>query len=241
MVASTLVCLSELVPILGADTVIGGKRAKYFSDGRPNTIKYDSVRKNENINNIPVKSLKEFQCSEEIFEETKCSNNFDKPLILTERPSPVGGESVEIDNNIEHAENHSEDDWGDWDNTTRKLVMTEDQIDFDNVKETIFEVEKLKNEKVENKSKTSLMEKAALEAKNNIVDISELDIKNQKIDHSRKGEDEFDFFADMMPVIEKPAVVTIDAPNTTEFSSKLSFIPNEENEGIEDWGENWND
>ncbi|KAL1132006.1 hypothetical protein AAG570_011616 [Ranatra chinensis] len=35
LVTATLIALAELVPILGAATVIGGKRAKHFSDGRP--------------------------------------------------------------------------------------------------------------------------------------------------------------------------------------------------------------
>ncbi|CAA9997176.1 unnamed protein product [Nesidiocoris tenuis] len=35
LVASTLRALADLVPILGSATVIGGKRAKHFSDGRP--------------------------------------------------------------------------------------------------------------------------------------------------------------------------------------------------------------
>ncbi|ENN71125.1 protein-associating with the carboxyl-terminal domain of ezrin [Dendroctonus ponderosae] len=36
LVAATLRTLSDLVPVLGAATVIGGKRAKLFNDGRPN-------------------------------------------------------------------------------------------------------------------------------------------------------------------------------------------------------------
>jgi SCY1-like protein 3 len=35
LVASTLRALADLVPVLGAATVIGGKRGKLFTDGRP--------------------------------------------------------------------------------------------------------------------------------------------------------------------------------------------------------------
>lgn len=35
VVASTLRALALLVPILGASVVIGGKRARLFTDGRP--------------------------------------------------------------------------------------------------------------------------------------------------------------------------------------------------------------
>lgn len=42
IVASTLRALSLLVPILGAAIVIGGKRARLFTDGRPNVSKVHS-------------------------------------------------------------------------------------------------------------------------------------------------------------------------------------------------------
>jgi SCY1-like protein 3 len=35
LVAKTLRALADLVPLLGAATVIGGKRGKLFTDGRP--------------------------------------------------------------------------------------------------------------------------------------------------------------------------------------------------------------
>jgi hypothetical protein len=35
LVSATLRALADLIPVLGAATVIGGKRAKLFTDGRP--------------------------------------------------------------------------------------------------------------------------------------------------------------------------------------------------------------
>jgi len=35
LVSATLRALADLIPLLGAATVIGGKRAKLFTDGRP--------------------------------------------------------------------------------------------------------------------------------------------------------------------------------------------------------------
>lgn len=48
------------------------------------------------------------------------------------------------------------------------------------------------------------------------------------------------FFADMAPVIEKPAVVNI-AQNSENVSSKLNFVPDENIDENEGWGESWND
>ena len=39
LVAATLKALADLVPILGAKTVVGRNRRKIFADGRPNEVK----------------------------------------------------------------------------------------------------------------------------------------------------------------------------------------------------------
>uniref|UniRef100_A0A1E1W001 Protein kinase domain-containing protein n=1 Tax=Pectinophora gossypiella TaxID=13191 RepID=A0A1E1W001_PECGO len=128
LVASTLICLSELVPILGADTVIGGKRSKLFTDGRPNPksnlVLSSNVPKEEN-GFLATKSLRDFHCSEDSYEQNEVDNSsFDKNL-LNERPSPVGGESVEEKYIIttETKRNNtgeSEEDWSDWDNSNNQ-------------------------------------------------------------------------------------------------------------------------
>ncbi|KAF9416717.1 hypothetical protein HW555_006030 [Spodoptera exigua] len=258
LVSATLICLSELVPILGADTVIGGKRSKFFTDGRPN-----SKPKSQLPGAIPLtensvyltKSLRDLPCSEEIYESDDRNEliSFDKTLTLNERPSPVGGES--LDDEIISTEfltkqkADSEDDWSDWDN--RQLTTKPDSpnieennkngqlVNIENVDEKVPSNSNI-NSKTVSESRTTLLQKAAMQAKKNIVDISELDIKNQKFDYSKKSSDEFDFFADMAPVIEKPSVVNI-AQNSENVSSKLNFVPDENIDENEGWGESWND
>lgn len=256
LVASTLICLSELVPILGADTVIGGKRSKLFTDGRPNSkISVEKVQ--DNI--FPsTKSLRDLPCSEEIYNDDIVSPAYEKAMSLNERPSPVGGESIDnehIMSNEKLSKAGSEEDWSDWDNTNRQLTIV-DSVEI--LKEDIFDhhpllnpietvdsanVSHIKTEsKDESITRTKLLHKAAIEAKRNIVDISELDIKNQKFEHSKKNNDDFDFFADMMPVIEKPAIINVNqAEELQSFSSKLSFVPAEEGDENEGWGDNWNE
>lgn len=262
LVASTLICLSELVPILGADTVIGGKRSKLFTDGRPNSktsLVTISNQKPDCNMFTTAKSLRDFHCSEDIYQRNNSvMNEFDKSLTLNERPSPVGGESVEevvlseslIKNLVE-----SEDDWSDWDNSNRQLTTLEiAPTDTQSICEQEFAELQNQNEDGSNVlrhsieerekpvSRTTLLQKAALEAKKNIVDISELDIKNQKTDYSKKSGEEFDFFADMTPVIENPAVVNVaETDIITDFTSKLKFVPEDGPDDDEGWGESWNE
>lgn len=50
LVASTLRALADLVPVLGAATVIGGKRGKLFTDGRPKVTFSSKIYKKIEIN-----------------------------------------------------------------------------------------------------------------------------------------------------------------------------------------------
>lgn len=249
--ASTLICLSELVPILGADTVIGGKRSKLFTDGRPTSNNVVLSQDRNMRTSLPSKSLKELACSEEILCDSNDMIDFNKSLIMRERPSPVGGEDLKIENNdpvvkvvssqIEKTE--SDDDWEDWDNTNRQLVLVQEHDDNDNEKNTnkdISDTTAVNGKILEKSAKSSMLHKAALQAKKNILDISELDIKNQKCIHSNKtNRDEFDFFADMTPVIEKTVMATVNTP--VEISSKLNFVSDAAAEETGDWEDNWND
>lgn len=246
LVASTLICLSELVPILGADTVIGGKRSKLFTDGRPNS-KSSVEKPQENI--LPTKSIHELSCSEEIFHHN------DNVMTLNERPSPVGGESIDdepILSNKNLSRPESEDDWSDWDNSNRQLTLVDtaelkkdDILKNHNLQTHIENIDlnndvPIKSENKINPVSRTLLQKAALEAKRNIVDISELDIKNQKLEQTNKS-DEYDFFADMMPVIEKPTIINVLQPEEPPtFSSKFNFVQSDEL-GEEGWGDNWNE
>lgn len=255
LVASTLICLSVLVPILGAAAVVGGKRSKYFTDGRPNCknnlIKSTSINKQDKKVYLLEKSLRELPCSEDVYENDNTGLTTFTNINLNERPTPVGGESLEEEVILREStinQVNSEEDWSDWDNTNRQLTMAEtesisieaDTIYLNTEKKEVPVIET--NVAAEDSAlKKSLLQKAAIDAKRNIVDISELDIKHQKTSNTKKGADEFDFFADMKPVIEKAAVVSIDDLVSKEFSSKLTFVPDENQDENEGWGENWND
>lgn len=248
------------MPILGADTVIGGNRSKYFTDGRPNSktnvlpIQTSAITPPERKKYLPEKSLHELPCSEDIY--LNDNETFENAINLNERPSPVGGESIENINNIAIETNkitnniESEEDWSDWENTNRQLTFEPSPTDDDIIDKPFIEKElntntnltAISDKKDNYVSRTMLLQKAAIQAKKNIVDISELDIKNQKVDSTKKEADEFDFFADMTPVIEKPSIAEVNTVGEKQdVSSKLNFIPDEGADESEGWGENWNE
>ncbi|XP_037964137.2 protein-associating with the carboxyl-terminal domain of ezrin [Plutella xylostella] len=253
LVAATLICLSELVPVLGADTVVGGRRIKLFTDGRPNSKNstYNCNSKTIRTSNLPAKSLQDFSCSEEIIFQ---GSNNSLALPLNERPTPVGGEAIDDDVKVLESDSkimESEEDWSDWENSHHNihsgehsdghlLILTDTQEEQTRLNDNILDVPANPQSKID---KNDYLRKAALDAKKNMVDISDLDIKNQKFEFTKKGGDEFDFFADMTPVIEKPTISNVvDVKSvSTDLSSKLNFVPDldEGGEGSEGWGDDW--
>ncbi|VVC90924.1 unnamed protein product [Leptidea sinapis] len=244
LVSSTLQCLSELVPILGAETVIGGKRSRIFTDGRPNS---NSVVKKEgnHVNYNGCNNLNEFSCSENVYKNVINQTIYDAALSLNERPSPVGGESIDVENIsiLENSKKTGEaENWDEWDNDSRET--TSEVFNEFKMNENFIDIPLTNNEKAIDtcsyqyeKSKTHLLQRAAIEAKKNIIDISELDIKNTK-EQMKKNVDDVDFFADMTPVIEKQNIIVLSDNN---ISSKFNFVPSIENDDNEGWGETWND
>ncbi|CAK1548225.1 unnamed protein product [Leptosia nina] len=255
LVSGTLICLSELVPILGADTVVGGKRSKLFTDGRPNSN--NSKAQNSSLERVQEtheqnSCLQDFYCSESTYLSDINSPMFDHTLSLNERPSPVGGESTQVEDlpvNSKYKGSNSEDDWDDWDNSNQKLTISLENAESfktniedkqENTKQNQMANTNLNvyTDDNQTKSHSILFQKAALEAKKNIIDISELDIKH-KIDQNKKTE-EFDYFADMTPVIEKQKVAIVDDKEKSSIS-KLNFVPSNEDDENQGWEDNWND
>ncbi|KAB0802491.1 hypothetical protein PPYR_04677 [Photinus pyralis] len=100
LVAMTLRVLADIVPILGAVAVIGGRRAKLFSDGKP----------------IPHTTEKYIQRSKRDFRKTQTFEPDHRAnLELPERPSPDGEENES--SNVQSTEDDL-DNWDDWDATT---------------------------------------------------------------------------------------------------------------------------
>ncbi|KOC65908.1 Protein-associating with the carboxyl-terminal domain of ezrin [Habropoda laboriosa] len=229
LVSATLKALANVVPILGAATVIGGKRGKLFTDGRPNKIK-----QNEKMNN-----------STNIVQFTVPINSIEKTIDLPERPSPDGGEDKkEMVSSI----TEEEYTWSDWDvqetgdmhfrisrssDTTsysNKILISDSTLTIPT--DSAINIEKMKM------TESKLIRKSAV-----LSDISELDIKNSKLTDSQK--EEYDFFTDMEPVIKKTQILHVQQPQALSkslFDIKIlnGLETSEENNGwdedLSDWG-----
>lgn len=98
LVTATLRALAELVPVLGAAAVIGGKRGRLFTDGRPLVVGHQ-----------PRSTQLQCDASDQN-DVTNCG------VQLSERPSPDGGED----------QNSSDEEtavWSDWENTGESSVV----------------------------------------------------------------------------------------------------------------------
>lgn len=231
LVSTTLHALADLIPILGAATVIGGNRGKLFADGRPTKIQRLKKSMNNNHNNI-----------------NRISDS--SMLSLPERPSPDGGED-KMESKFPCAE---EENWSDWEsqeiehsdikdlkyainrtiekneNSQQSSIYQFDQTNSLNLKSTIEETLK----------STNIVDKNKYLKKPMVSDISELDIKHSK--SINQDNDDFDFFTDMEPIIQKPQVIQVVKTFQTETIFDVKFTNNisstEEDNG---WGDDLND
>lgn len=298
LVSMTLYCLADLVPILGASAVIGGKRSKLFADGRPHSHPIPKTQavihkpketrhppkiaenSTEDLNSAPGEILLKKNTIpryQQVFGSGD-SLEMENVLFLHERPSPDGGEDLDSEVMLSKVGDNldSEEHWSDWENEDNVNLTNEDfpsEIQDDTLNDDLhvkIDAEKLDlkldSPKVSSsKADSHYLQKASLEAKaKKLADISELDIKNQKFKSKSSASggkrDEFDFFLDMEPVIEKQNVFEIQQPllNLTEslevkstsdasglISQKLTFAPAENEDGKTDndaWGDgDWED
>nr|XP_012234046.1 PREDICTED: protein-associating with the carboxyl-terminal domain of ezrin [Linepithema humile] len=230
LVCATLRALANIVPILGAATVIGGNRGKLFTDGRPNKM----LMQNKNLGDIE-KSLT-FTQKIPVFVNIEENN-----VHLSERPSPDGGEDKR---EKEFLLGEEECTWSDWE--TQETVENNHTIEASS---DIVQTELQNNIKPEqndadlslqlSESSSDTM-KTKYTKKLVLSDITELDIKNSKVIKTPK--EEFDFFTDMEPVIQKTQILHI--PET--HSPKSIFDVETLNAALEehddnDWGEDLND
>lgn len=192
LVSTTLRALADIVPILGAATVIGGNRGRLFTDGRPKKLK--KSKKNyhvtfslpsECVNNLDIPAASELELA---------------PLDLPERPSPDGDED-----RTEVAVSFTEEEtWEDWETHDIETKNNINHIENEEVSSDTIVIEK----------EISRITPLTLSSvnKNNpkkpaITDILELDIKNSK--PMNESPEEIDFFTDMEPVIKKTQVLEV--------------------------------
>lgn len=235
LVALTLQSLANLVPVLGSSTVIGGKRAKLFTDGRPD------AHSNKQKKQRAIHPVTQPSPARVISETSTASLTNPNLLDLPERPQPDG---EEVDTSTEEVEQSADDDleaWEDWDaNETSGVNHSEQSLlpSCGVLSETepinIIEAEPLEGVNLRNQRFDVLRKKS-------LPDITELDIKNQR--NSGRDVDDIDFFQDMEPVIGSTSRFVIKdevfKEGGSEKSLNLNVVGNaddtEDGWGEEDW------
>ncbi|KAK9296864.1 hypothetical protein QLX08_009261 [Tetragonisca angustula] len=234
LVSATLRALADIVPILGAATVVGGNRGKLFTDGRPNKLKdINNTSNSINVVQFPVPI-----------------STIQKVIDLPERPSPDGGEDKkEIASSIIDEEYT----WSDWD-----IQETGDMhVRVSQSSDPVSQSQSHSNDTSTSDSASRIATDAQLNTDKNktsklnstkksvaiLSDISELDIKNSKLIDACK--EEYDYFTDMEPVIKKTQILHVQQPQMltkSVFEIKVlnGLETSEENNGWEedlsDWG-----
>lgn len=232
LVAATLRTLADLVLVLGAETVIGGKRAKLFNDGRPKSHSTSrkvsrTIRQEISEPEAVTASIDQLSITSSMVELIQNQNE------LPERPRPDGEEGETSTDEIEETIDEDVENWEDWDNEN---VETDPVAQVDNTENIVEqEVPPLEQSLIIQSEMTKTQ--TSYKKPKKILDITELDIKNQtKI---VMEENEVDFFQDMEPVIEAKSKFVIDKKDDRDnlISSKLSVNVEEANE--DGWGDDW--
>lgn len=113
LVAATLRCLAELVPILGSAVVVGRNRAKYFADGRPQgTSQADSsVHWIEHRSITPVMNSVKYASNSPLLDAADLSESYVSNTVNLV-PMRDGGDDVKSSSEVLELE---DDNWSDWD------------------------------------------------------------------------------------------------------------------------------
>uniref|UniRef100_A0A8D8EYQ6 Protein-associating with the carboxyl-terminal domain of ezrin n=1 Tax=Culex pipiens TaxID=7175 RepID=A0A8D8EYQ6_CULPI len=214
LVAKTLLCLADLVPILGSAVVIGGNRSKIFADGRPQGVPDQSLPWSGVRSITPVIGSGEFLSGSplppsngEAVENSATSfasivgggaTGFD---FMPQRLSPEGGHTnsdVELE----------VDEWSDWENDVNEHTASH----------AINQPQEDPERSEEDSTATTVAAAAIAPSKPDrqrsvppAESIENLDIKTQPVRkaESSGGDEEIDFFKDMEPVIQRANVLLI--------------------------------
>jgi SCY1-like protein 3 len=195
LVTKTLLCLADLIPILGASLVIGKNRRKLFADGRPQQTEIWSNDQPRSITPVMNESM-DILLSSSPVDNVDISDYSAKIVVNGILPESL----YRDENDGDLTENEGDNEWGWNQDTTNEEDLT--PIDIEPV--TIIEEKSLV-------STSPIKEKVKSTPRPKVSDnIDELDIKNQKLTKLEEKQNEVDFFSDfgMAPTFQKtPAVV----------------------------------
>jgi len=250
LVTKTLLCLAELIPILGASLVIGKNRRKLFADGRPQQNVEMWTNENMPRSITPINSSVDILSSSPVdhVDISEHSDRGSSKLILSNgfiSKSDIAADEHNNDRTIVPSEVTAVDDD---DITDNEIEWNWDQEG----KEEDVETETIIiEEKLETPTK-KIVEKPATNVRPKIVDnIDDLDIKNKKLTKLQEQAEDFFSDFDMTPTFKTSNVHVVPQQASqepiekselnSENSSRLQMSAMETVEG--GWGddENWND
>ncbi|XP_034249177.1 protein-associating with the carboxyl-terminal domain of ezrin [Thrips palmi] len=207
IVASTLRALALLVPILGAATVIGGKRAKLFTDGRPKQHGFAPIQSPALTQTERDRPQNKERPKSSVVQEVSAPLSL---VELPERPSPDGGEDLTSAAQLDE----ETDNWSDWD-----LNDSQASNGFEEGAEPSLPIPVSSAATTavtlagSLKAPLSLAQSSVIlaSAKAKLPDITSLDIKNSVVPKKKQSApEEIDFFQDMEPIIAKPKLLHFD-------------------------------
>lgn len=244
LVAKTLLCLADLVPILGSAVVIGGNRSKIFADGRPQGVP-DQLNPWSGVRSItPVLGSGEFLSGSPTpggsgiaigensvsFSSIVNGGEFN---YMPERLSPEGEDIYHTNSDVEI----EVDEWSDWENdsneqtstnTAKKdeepeIVKHDRNTAISREEMTLLKVVSNQSDDLPNKNERRKSTKDKQSVPPRQESIENLDIKTQTFKKLEPTADyEMDFFKDMEPVIQKANVLLI---NDTEEADNNESAP----------------
>lgn len=251
LVTKTLLCLAELIPILGANLVIGKNRRKLFADGRPQQTEIFANDQNMPRSITPINSSIDILSSSPVDHVDLSDHSLrdsSKRLILTNGLNRTASDdNVQPDINVSNAtpENDEDDltdnevEWN-WDQDGKEVLDSEPV--------TIIEQ---KVDDIQLSPVPKVIETPAMAVRPKIADnIDDLDIKNKKLTKLQDQAEDFFSDFDMTPTF-KSSVVTLsqqidevkETQSQVDSSSRLQMSLVENLENNDGWGDddNWNE
>jgi SCY1-like protein 3 len=202
LVTKTLLCLADLIPLIGGNAVIGANRTRIFADGRPQFIPNNDENAPRSIS--PVLNSTDFLSGSPPLSVRSDSLSNNVNFLSELRPEPDGGEAVDefrmAQSTVLASETEQEfGDWSDWDNELNEPQAVpassgEDDQAFLQANLPVLAAPKS-------------AERPSVHKKEQIIDnIAAFDITIQA-----PVEASDDFFRDMEPVIQKTSILVVNS------------------------------